>query len=1841
MQGQTQEDWAATLVAAARSVASAAYAPYSRFRVGAAILGRSGRIHVGCNVENASYGLSVCAERAALARAVAEGERDFVAVAVVSEPDGTDPPAECLPCGACRQVLAELGADDLRILTVDASGAIHQRRLGALLPEAFRLAPPGEPPSPTRSAAPPAPAAARPTEAQTPERRVRQWLAGTGAAVGDALATLVALAAGDAQGAARQTWLPACAGVVAAAVAGALAGAAVPAPADAPLASTAAAATLAAPAVIGLAAAILWARAGQAARISAEAWHSLRVRGAALWQLWGLLALTGLPRLAVIAVSGAGATVLATVAVAMASFFARAATTTSGAIFAGALGWSAWAAVALVVAALAGTIGSGLRPPTHFRAVGTGGRGWNRYLPDVLLLLIGVALASGAWLYAKGGPAPVGAAFGGPIPTAVEGTAPFWLRPAVYAGGGAFLLGGALLGGRILAAVLGVAESLRAARLGAVWTVVLRAASRGTTPLRMCLLPALGAAALAFVLAGPLGVARSNRDATAVLAGADVRLPQTWLAHCPHAAGSDAAQLTPGGCPIGAQMPLPDVTTYNAVVPGAAGTATLVEADDRVSGPSGSLAVQLVGLDPQPFAAIASWQGAPGGPAALRALAATPQGAVISQGLARATGLHVGDRLATGMVSDLRVVAIVPAWPGVGLGGASWAVMQSNVLIPAIDREDLFAQRGVSAQLLMRLQPGADLQQVASAIGQVGGQTGSPIWPHSSAAGLAWLPEALGPIAAGALLLLWPALALVDLDPAAFPRGDALSALAAEPEARKARRLLHAITGWFGLAWGLAAGTAAAALFWPAVRLQTAGLSAVPYEPNWWGAWIAAAVAALGLIALATPLGRPTPDPVVVARVEEAALQRPEPPPAEPRTVLREPVAARRHATRGSAGLLHNPAFAFAVLAVRRLRTSWGRLLGLGVGILLASAIAATVPLYTAGSLTRVLQSGLQPENERPPGAMIVSLFPTAGAPVTQADLDRLASLTGGAGGEVGLPATPPVSYLVSTPLQYVAENQVGNADAQSGYLALDAISALSGHVTLERGTVPAAAPEADGTLDAAATDQTMIQAGLQFGQVYVLTLPDLSHLRVRIVGVFAEKDPSGTYWPYKYFSRDLFVDPGLLTHAMIQTQTVPMDEAAWYTVLDMRGLTAESVPAALNRMAGFGVHVADGAPGARVDVSPFHDLSGFVARQVTLTTLLRLVAIPILALTLYFVALTAGLIVDAEAGEIAVYTSRGANTGHILLLYLLEWVLLAIPLAAVAPFPAILFARAMGAIDGFLHFTARPPLAVFLRPVDFAYAAVAAALAVVAALMPTITAMSRSIVAARLRASRTVDQPLWQRAYLDAVALLVLIAAWWVFRRVTLGTGGAAAIASDPALYLLPAIFLAVSGLLAIRFLGWLLRNLDAGLGPWLQPAAVFPLRRIGRLPAHFAPVLLLLCFTGALGTYSAAAARTLNSNLVSNVRYQDGAPVRLEQLSPCTDMQKLVGVCIQYDNVLPDLPSGASRPLPAFALNLKPKGVADASPIETFGATLMGGQLGVANATLVLIDPASLARVGWWDTSWNPQAESRYLEALQSNPNAVYVSPTLSRSVHDGTVGLGVSGGTVAQVPVAGTVDRWPGADVTGPIVVGTIDGLSRELNLTCGANPCAVSRVVLMDLKPGADVNSVIQDLGNYGLATTRLDVATTEEAQAVATPEWAGQSGLLSIGFLVALAVAAVGYLLYASLLLRGQVSQLGLLRALGLDWAQVVGAVALEQGILVVAGALAGVIAGVVAARLFLPLFRPAFTGPNAPPFAAIGPGNALWQVAALLILLFGLVLLSLLALLKRMHVGETVKLEEG
>ena len=126
------------LIELAREARKHAYTPYSGFQVGAALLTKKGKVYLGCNIENASYTPTNCAERTAFFKAVSEGEREFAAIAIVGGASDTEAKETCAPCGVCRQIMREFcDPQEFRILLEDGKGGVLNFKLEELLPLGF------------------------------------------------------------------------------------------------------------------------------------------------------------------------------------------------------------------------------------------------------------------------------------------------------------------------------------------------------------------------------------------------------------------------------------------------------------------------------------------------------------------------------------------------------------------------------------------------------------------------------------------------------------------------------------------------------------------------------------------------------------------------------------------------------------------------------------------------------------------------------------------------------------------------------------------------------------------------------------------------------------------------------------------------------------------------------------------------------------------------------------------------------------------------------------------------------------------------------------------------------------------------------------------------------------------------------------------------------------------------------------------------------------------------------------------------------------------------------------------------------------------------------------------------------------------------------------------------------------------------------------------------------------------------------------------------------------------------------------------------------------------------
>ncbi len=979
------------------------------------------------------------------------------------------------------------------------------------------------------------------------------------------------------------------------------------------------------------------------------------------------------------------------------------------------------------------------------------------------------------------------------------------------------------------------------------------------------------------------------------------------------------------------------------------------------------------------------------------------------------------------------------------------------------------------------------------------------------------------------------------------------------------------------------------------------------------------------------------------------------------------------------------------VLAARRLWANRRLFVGLQIGVIVAATIAATVPLYSNGALMRLLASTLQPQNDRPAGAVMLRYVWHNGDNFTPATQAKLASLAASIGSHVGIGETTPAFYMASSqagldpdPSSPIPEDP---SVSRSGFL--EAEVGFSQNVQMLAGQMYSDSPESDGTVEAVVSQETEQNLQVVIGQTYLLIEPGLgNHVRVKIVGVYKRKDPTGPFWPYQFLQNDLEISPAVFQGQFLYGSALPLEEATWYTVLRLDQLAPSSALHLISALQGTNTQAGQVMPHTEIAISPLSELQDYASRLGSMQAELLLISLPILALTLYYVVMTAGLAVQQERNEIAVLVSRGARTWQILGLYIAEWIIMGAIAVVVAPFPAALLTEVVGSSSGFLVFVNRQPLAIIPTATMYEYEVIASVLALLAAMLPVFQATRESIISYKQEAARLMRAPFWRRAYIDILLGLVAYYEWRQFN----ATNGAAAAAGangalsfEPLLYLIPAVFIAAAGLFIVRILPYIVRAIDALVGRFAPLTLVLPARQLARTPTQFSPLIFLLVFTVALGEYSASAARTLEQNLADSISYKVGSDLQLYEVwapqgtaelgdtaqsaglvssgsgttgsatsstgsgstsstsgTSSAGLQQFGGVSVAQGlqpgqtSVQSALLTGQAVEEPPFEPNQTLPGVISAARVFLEKADIsIGGQQYPTAGELMGIRPPEFYQTAWWRNDLSPYSFRAYMVALANHYNGVLVSQWFmdKNALSPGdTISLAVQQG-VGSFVVLGPINGWPGVteDGTTPIFIGNWDYIQNTFGV--------VPYYVWFKTTPTANYNTMVTDLESQKLFATQPLDRRVLLGQAHADPQRTGSDGLLTIGFLVAALLTVLGYLRYALLSLRIRMLQFGLLRAMGLSRAILSLSVAVEQVFLLVAGVAGGLYVGDWAGYLFLPFFQ-GTTGSQMPPFLVVGPGPDLIRMGGILAVLLGLAIVGLLQGLRGLRIGEAVKLGE-
>jgi len=927
---------------------------------------------------------------------------------------------------------------------------------------------------------------------------------------------------------------------------------------------------------------------------------------------------------------------------------------------------------------------------------------------------------------------------------------------------------------------------------------------------------------------------------------------------------------------------------------------------------------------------------------------------------------------------------------------------------------------------------------------------------------------------------------------------------------------------------------------------------------------------------------------------------------------------------------------------------NWRLELGLLLGLIMAVAIASAVPIYTNGALQYSFMRDWMRSTTR--GRLPFTLFimhdPGMDGEVELQEFQRLQEFL-----------EKEVKARMGAPVLY--QSEIGTVDTKGIrpvdpdvsqkdlYGHLRYMSGLEERVDVIEGRWPAPLPREDGVLEVMVDERALDKKELLVGRQYVMRLAATSEydrevktITAEVVGVFRPKEETvgSPVWPYfPPFENSFFISREFLVGHLMQTEGVAVYELVWYWVFDHDYVYVDQLPHLIEEMEYIENQANQILPGTRLWLSPLTTFRFFRTKAFYLRLLMFVLSIPILGMVLYFIVLAASLTVGRRQTEIAMLRSRGASGGQILFSFLMEWCLLGAAAFLAGPWVGLLISKIMGASAGFLSFVDRTALPVRVGREAYQYALISGVVAVIACLFPVISATRHSIVTYKQEMVRKSRVPVWQRYYLDiALGGLVYIGYRSLQRQAALVAKAAdladSELILDPALFVIPVLFLVAAALLALRIYPWLMRLLAWITDRWAGVALSLTTLHLERNPGQASPLILLIILTVSLGIYGASTARTLDRNFGDQLRYRYGGEVVLREQWALPGSGSMGPGGAGGDSAGDQLVVFE----PPFYIHKELPGVEAAARVQKLEvAARSAGQMR-GRAQLMAIDPWDFGRVAWTREDLNEHHMNAYLNLLTQHHEGVLVSREL---VDRYGVRLGdwvsVSlGSQEIDFYVIGVVDYWPTLyPDEQPFGIANLNYLQEEYVIQ--------PYDVWLKVDETARLSEIVTALRDHGVWVIGVDDVRGMLIEGRRDPQRMGLFGMLSIGFLVAVAISLMGFFFYTFLSLRQRFLQFGILRAIGLSIGQLVGMLFIEQVLSVGAAVAMGTVLGGWASRLFLPFTKVSadLTG-SVPEFMIVISGSDLGKIYLTLggMLFFGLI--GLVVILSRMRLHQAVKLGE-
>ncbi len=904
--------------------------------------------------------------------------------------------------------------------------------------------------------------------------------------------------------------------------------------------------------------------------------------------------------------------------------------------------------------------------------------------------------------------------------------------------------------------------------------------------------------------------------------------------------------------------------------------------------------------------------------------------------------------------------------------------------------------------------------------------------------------------------------------------------------------------------------------------------------------------------------------------------------------------------------LVHNPGLTFLAL----------------LGVILAVGLVSNAAFFAQAVDQVILNQELGAFSKmtgRPPFSTSVYTFPSADSPISVSLGEELAkNVAGTVSSEVGLPIDSVNMEIHSGNMMVspVAGNTQYGQNDSLGSVDMVYIQAVSPEMAILAGAPLDPDGVSGDVVDTWMHTRLAEKMGINVGdELNIAANTDSPTTTVRIVGIWQAADPNSDFW---------FENPdATLQNALLVRRTDYVDRiqpmvpsqswyVAWHIILNGDKVYPELAQDYLQGFNRAQIIIDKYLPKAKINTPPLDPLKSFVSRGDTLTVILLSFNLPAFGFLLYFLVLSSAIIAQWQQRETAMLVGRGMRPSSILTLTMFEEIILFVLGYPVGIGLGMILARVMGDTSSFLSFTSRPPLPVALRGLNVPVTLIALLVAFAARMIPAARATRMSAVEVDRSRSRPSKGPFWYRAYLD---FLLLAPTYYLYRQVSLKGSLSALVQTspadlyqDPLLILVPALFILTASLMTLRLFPFIMRALDfvANLVPWATPHLA--LRQLGRRSHTYINPLLLVIVSLALGVYTLSMAASLDQWLIDRIYYQVGTDLTFVPY-PQAQGDSTQGVTVV---------TGEWIPLPGNFEQLD--GVKAATPVGDYPMSVNLMNSGNVHGRYMAIDRLSFPNVAWFRKDFSKDSLGGLMNLLASSPNAVLLSQDLfdKNDLFIGdqvniSIGVNYEFHISDSFTVVGTFDYFPTVYEDQEVsVIGNLDYLDFYVGIP-------VPHGEWLSVNKGVNPEDVLAQIPttlriNAGKPEDAVNLIRTEQGKF----ERVGVFGTLSVGFLAAVVMAAMGLLIYTYASLRERLERFTILRAVGMLRSQITAQVVMEYTFLTAYGSITGALIGSVASTLFVPLFR--ITGEQGVPLPPLIPIIAVDQVRWLIVIFVGTII---------------------